>query len=204
MSVVNIYKSADGTSVFIRRSTVGAWPFYTLSAVGNGDGTVSVQNLSRSFASGAPFFELAGIPFTDLRDDGGLQWGVSEAATVGALNFLFEDSADLVGPAGPAGADGVDGAQGPPGADGVDGADSVVPGPPGPPGVDGADGADGAQGPPGADGADGAQGLPGADGADGAQGLPGADGADGADGAQGLPSIALANTGFSAPGESTR
>ena len=92
MSDIRVFKSDDASSIFLQHGTIGAWPFHALQAVGNGDGTISIRNKSRAYASGDPFFEVANIPYGSYVDSADAAWGVSEVATVNALNALFVDS----------------------------------------------------------------------------------------------------------------
>ena len=92
MAAVRVYSNESAGQIFIARGTVGAWPFHCLQAVGNGDGTVNIRNKARSYESGDSFFELANVPFADLVNDADVAWGVSEAATVDALNAVFVDT----------------------------------------------------------------------------------------------------------------
>lgn len=92
MSEIKVFRSDDASSIFLQHGTIGAWPFHALQAVGNGDGTISIRNKSRAYASGDPFFELADVAFANYVDFSGTAWGVSEAATANALNALFVDS----------------------------------------------------------------------------------------------------------------
>lgn len=87
---IKIFKQEN--SIFVAHGTVGTWPIGCLTAVGNLDGTVSVANGAKTSADGGVFYEISDVAFGDFVDANGDAYGVSEAATVNALNALFSQS----------------------------------------------------------------------------------------------------------------
>lgn len=87
--MINIFGDPRSLTIFVFHGTVGSWPYGTLQAVGNGDGTVSIVNRSRRGSSGETFFEIARVAFDDLVDENSDPHGVDEPSTVNTLNALF-------------------------------------------------------------------------------------------------------------------
>ena len=98
MSNIRIFKSDQANTVFIAHGTVGSWPFFCLQAIGNGDGTVSVRNLAKRGQSAAAFFEFSDRDFSDYVDENDAQHGLTEIATVNALNAIFNATSAAAAP----------------------------------------------------------------------------------------------------------
>jgi len=82
-SAVLVHGSDSGGPFVGNAVTIGARHRNEMLAVGNGDGTVSIQNMHQSFA------EIFKAAFEDYIDEDEIQLGVSEAATVVAINLIL-------------------------------------------------------------------------------------------------------------------
>lgn len=90
---IRMYVDEVASQVFVEHGNVGTWPFGSLQAIGNGDGTVSVRNRAKQARSvGDLFLEIADVAFADFVDFGDNPWGGTEAGTVNALNAMFVDA----------------------------------------------------------------------------------------------------------------
>lgn len=89
-SLPNIVLYGGARAVFISYGGLGARQFGALVALGHGDGTVSVESTVRKHADGSPYIEIVPSAFGRFVDDVGAAHGADEAATVAALNLLFE------------------------------------------------------------------------------------------------------------------
>ena len=94
--MIVVYRDSVGNSVFVQSETdgtLGAFFNNELHAVGNGDGTITVSNRARSGLESSPgFIEISNRPFADFVDQSEASLGVSEVATVNALNAIFNDA----------------------------------------------------------------------------------------------------------------
>ena len=95
---ITIFRSPSSGSVFIAHGIVGAWPFNCLKAIGQGDGTVSVKNLSKKHPIFTDFFEIESVAFAEFVDDLGVSYGASEVAVVNALNLVFDNAGGTAAP----------------------------------------------------------------------------------------------------------
>lgn len=86
---ISIYKQTDADFVFIEHGAVGTWPYHCLQAIGNGDGTVSINNVAKTRADDTNYLEIANVAFADYIDESGDAWGASEVLTVNNLNNMF-------------------------------------------------------------------------------------------------------------------
>lgn len=88
--MITIFKESE--SIYVAHGTIGTWPIGCLQAVGNGDGTISVSNRAKASADAGAFEEIANRAFADFVDINGDAYGLTEVATVNALNALFSQS----------------------------------------------------------------------------------------------------------------
>lgn len=96
MAVV-VYRDENSLSVFFQQGIVGAWPFNSLQAIGNGDNTVSIRNIAKEYADGSDFFEITATHYGQFVDETAAPYGASEADAVNALNAAFSSGG---GPSG--------------------------------------------------------------------------------------------------------
>lgn len=89
--MIIVFREAE--YIYVAHGTIGTWPVGSLHAIGGGDGTVSVENKSRTSADGTEFAEISGVAFGDFVDADGVAYGADETETVNALNALFTESA---------------------------------------------------------------------------------------------------------------
>ena len=89
---IKVFRDSDSLSVFFQEGIVGAWPFNSLQAIGNGDDSVSIRNLAKEYTDGTDFFEIVDVPFGDFEDNTGTAYGSSEAEAVNSLNAAFSAS----------------------------------------------------------------------------------------------------------------
>lgn len=80
------------TEFTIIEPTIGARFLDELNAIGNGDGTVTVQDRLKNFN------QIANVPYTDFIDEDHNPIGVSEEDTVNALNEVFQSAGSTIGP----------------------------------------------------------------------------------------------------------
>ena len=90
--MIIVYRDDDSLSVFFQQGIVGAWPFNSLQAIGNGDDTVSIRNVAKEYANGSDFFEIARIHWSEFVTNSATAYGTDEATTVNALNAAFASS----------------------------------------------------------------------------------------------------------------
>jgi len=88
------YRDSVANAAVLRSETdgtLGSFHNNELQAVGNGDGTITISNRSRSGLSTSPgFLVAASVAFGDFRDQSEVALGATEADTVNALNAIFQ------------------------------------------------------------------------------------------------------------------
>ena len=86
---IKVFRDENASAVFVAQGTVGAWPYNCLRAIGGGDGTLSIQNLSKAYIDGKDFFEVVGADYDEFTNEAGVAWGATEVETVNSLNAIF-------------------------------------------------------------------------------------------------------------------
>lgn len=96
---IKLFRDANANAVFVAQGIVGTWPYNCLHAIGNGDGTVSIQNRAKTYPDGSEFFEIVNTSFSEFVDATGTVYGVTEVEVVNALNAMFSDTGGASGQA---------------------------------------------------------------------------------------------------------
>jgi len=86
---IRVYRDDNSLSVFFQEGIVGAWPFNSLQAIGNGDDTISIRNVAKEYANGDDFFEIVNVNYAEFVNDASAQYGADETDAVNALNAAF-------------------------------------------------------------------------------------------------------------------
>jgi len=94
---IKLFRDTNANAIFVAQGIVGTWPYNCLRAIGNGDGTVSIQNRAKAYPDGSDFFEIVSTAHTEFVDASGTAYGATEAATVNALNAIFADTGGASG-----------------------------------------------------------------------------------------------------------
>ena len=89
MANIRVYRDVDANAVIISGTLIGMKFNNEIQAIGNGDTTIDLKNIPKEIAS-VDFDECTQILYSDFVDISDVQLGVTEAATVNALNAIFQ------------------------------------------------------------------------------------------------------------------
>ncbi len=86
---IRIFEDALAGQIFVARGTIGTWPYNSLHAIGNGDGTLNIRNKAKAYSDDSVFYEISNVNYDQFVDESDSAWGANEAETVQNLNNLF-------------------------------------------------------------------------------------------------------------------
>lgn len=86
---IKIYRDDDANAVVIEEVSVGMKFNKELQAIGNGDGTCTVQNIPKTINGG--FNEIANVIYSRFVDANGATYGNDETEVCNALNTVFQN-----------------------------------------------------------------------------------------------------------------